>query len=165
MHKKYDAARDAGVGRWEYAQSKANTGAMVSDKDKDGKSISGSKKKKVLDYINAMEITREAKDALYYAAGYKESTISDAPWRGGAVKVGKSSSKKRTGRKKGGSENGKTGSSNAAASSPAVQKFLSRGGYATAPLPKAGEPARSGTLPKAGEMDAVQKFLSRGGYR
>lgn len=166
--KQYDAARDAGVGLWDYAQFKANTGAMVSDKDKDGKSISGSKKKKVLDYINAMEITREAKDALYYAAGYKESTISDAPWRGGAVKVGKSSSKKRTGRKKGGSENGKngkTGSSNAAASSPAVQKFLSRGGYATAPLPKAGEPARSGTLPKAGEMDAVQKFLSRGGYR
>ncbi len=158
--KQYDAARDAGVGLWDYAQFKANTGAMVSDKGKDGKSISGSKKKKVLDYINAMKITREAKDALYYAAGYKESTISDAPWRGGSVKVGKASSAKSTGKGK-----GKTGSSHAAASSPAVQKFLSRGGYATAPLPKAGEPARSGTLPKAGEMDAVQKFLSRGGYR
>jgi len=55
---------------------------IVSDM-KDGKSVSDSKKLKVMTYINGMLLTRAQKDALYLAAGYAEDTISDAPWRGG----------------------------------------------------------------------------------
>lgn len=160
----YRSASEEGVSDWQYASFKANTGAMASDKDSSGKTISGTKKKKVLDYINSMDIGNDAKDALYYAAGYKESTISDAPWRGGSVKTGSSGSSGSSGSKKTVSQAQKAAARAAAANSPAVQKLLSRGGYVTASLPKAGEPARTGTLPKAGEMDAVQRLLSRGGY-
>ena len=48
-----------------------------------GKTVSGSKKAKVMAAIDAMEITDSQKTALYYAAGYKESTLSDAPWISG----------------------------------------------------------------------------------
>ncbi|WP_312614291.1 hypothetical protein [Oscillibacter sp.] len=52
-------------------------------------SISGEgKKSKVLSAINSMQITNEQKTALYYAAGYKESTLSDAPWVGGGRRTG-----------------------------------------------------------------------------
>lgn len=45
--------------------------------------MSGSKKAKVLAAIDAMDITNSQKTALYYAAGYKESTLDDAPWISG----------------------------------------------------------------------------------
>ena len=151
----YQAAADTGVSDWQYATFKANTGDMVSDKDSNGQTISGSKKKKVLDYINSMDIGNDAKDALYYAAGYTESKISDAPWHGGSVKTGSSGSKKTVSQAK------KAAARAAAANSPAVQAYLQRYGGS---LPRAGEPARTGTLPKAGELDAVQRYLSRGGY-
>ena len=51
------------------------------DVDEDGKAISGSKKAKVLDYINSLDLSGKQKDSLYYAFGWAESTISDAPWR------------------------------------------------------------------------------------
>lgn len=153
----YQTISDEGVSDWQYATFKAYTGAMVSAEDSNGKKITNSKKKKVLDYINSMDIGNDAKDTLYYAAGYTESKISDAPWRGGSVKTGSSGSKKKASKAK------KTSAAAMDANNP-VQKFLSRGGYATTSLPRAGEPARTGTLPKAGEMDAVQRFLSRGGY-
>lgn len=50
------------------------------DLDGDGKTDSGSKKKKVLALIDGMPLTASQKDALYYQQGYAESTISDAPW-------------------------------------------------------------------------------------
>lgn len=50
------------------------------DLDGDGKTDSGSKKKKVLALIDRMPLSAEQKDALYYQQGYAESTISDAPW-------------------------------------------------------------------------------------
>ena len=50
----------------------------------DGETVPGSKKQKVLSYINFLPITKKAKDKLYEQDGYRESTISDAPWRGGA---------------------------------------------------------------------------------
>lgn len=50
------------------------------DLDGDGKTDSGSKKKKVLALIDGMPLTALQKDALYYQQGYAESTISDAPW-------------------------------------------------------------------------------------
>ena len=32
--------------------------------------------------IDALDITKEQKTALYYAAGYAESTLTEAPWMG-----------------------------------------------------------------------------------
>lgn len=154
---KYTEAVDAGISLYDYVKFTAETGAMANVKDGSGNTVKA-KRDQVLDYINRMNISSAQKDILYYDAGYKESTISDAPWRGGSVKTGSAGSKKAATAAK------KAAARAAAANSPAVQKLLSRGGYVTASLPKAGEPARTGTLPKAGEMDAIQRLLSRGGY-
>ena len=44
----------------------------------------GAKKEDILDYIDGMDLTRAQKDAVYYAQGYAESKIDEAPWhRGG----------------------------------------------------------------------------------
>ena len=50
------------------------------DVDSDGESISGSKKVKVLHYINGLDLTYAQKDTLYYAFGWAESRIYEAPW-------------------------------------------------------------------------------------
>ena len=50
------------------------------DLDGDGKTDSGSKKKKVLALIDGMALSATQKDAVYYQQGYAESTIGDAPW-------------------------------------------------------------------------------------
>ena len=60
---------------WKYNSS------VSADVDKNGDSISGSKKAKVLAYIHTLNLTREQKDSLYYAFGWAKSTISEAPWR------------------------------------------------------------------------------------
>ena len=60
---------------WKY-----NSGAKA-DVDKNGKAISGSKKEKVLDYIDSLPLSKKQKDSLYYALGWAESTIREAPWR------------------------------------------------------------------------------------
>ena len=60
---------------WKY---NSDTHADVNQK---GESISGSKKAKVLNYINRLNLTRAQKDSLYYAFGWAESKIHEAPWR------------------------------------------------------------------------------------
>lgn len=50
------------------------------DKNGDGKTDSGSKKAKVIAYIDGLSITPAQKDALYYQQGYAESKIGDTPW-------------------------------------------------------------------------------------
>ncbi len=60
---------------WQYK------GAVFSDFNEDGQTISGSKKAKILDYIDSLELSKKQKDALYYALGYAKSTIKEAPWR------------------------------------------------------------------------------------
>ena len=74
-------AREYGVSDRVYVEFKVATSDVSADKDEDGKSVSGSKKKKVMDIIDGMDVSDEIKDRLYYAAGYTESTIDDAPWR------------------------------------------------------------------------------------
>ena len=59
---------------------RAATSGITSDKDENGKTIPNSKKDKIMEEIDRMDLSDEEKDALYYAAGYKESTIDDAPW-------------------------------------------------------------------------------------
>ncbi|WP_294854236.1 LPD38 domain-containing protein [uncultured Oscillibacter sp.] len=62
---------------WEY---KASTAGIKADTDAAGKSISGSKKEKVLDAIHKLDLTVKQKDALYYANGWSANTLSEAPW-------------------------------------------------------------------------------------
>lgn len=60
---------------WKY-----NSGAKA-DVDKKGNAISGSKKEKVLDYIDSLPLSKTQKDSLYFALGWAESNLRDAPWR------------------------------------------------------------------------------------
>ena len=76
----YEFAQPAKISLEAYMEFKEKTSALTVDKDKNGQTINGSKKKNVMDMINAMSLSVHQKDALYYAAGYKESTIDEAPW-------------------------------------------------------------------------------------
>lgn len=76
-----EQAEEHGIDGDLFIQFKIATDGIAGDKDRDGKTIPNSKKKKVMDAINRLEISKEEKDALYYAAGYSASTIRDAPWR------------------------------------------------------------------------------------
>lgn len=77
---KLTEARSGGIGAkiWmQYWQKKAELSA---DKDANGKSISGSKKAKILALINSLQLTAEQKDLLYRAEGYAERDLYKAPW-------------------------------------------------------------------------------------
>lgn len=73
---------DGGLPPEDYILFRAATVDIEGDKDENGKTIPGSKKKKVLNVIDQMNVSDEVKDKYYYAAGYAEDTISDAPWHG-----------------------------------------------------------------------------------
>ena len=80
----YEKVKDAvenGLTIEEYIDYRDATKDLTSDKDENGKTISGSKKEKVLAAINGMDLTPQEKDWLYYLNGYSESTIDEAPWR------------------------------------------------------------------------------------
>lgn len=83
----YDKARAAyakGVSYDTYYDYYFATKEMHADKDENGKSISGSKKAKVVEYINSLDIPPEQKDALYVAAGYTEKSARNQKWNGGS---------------------------------------------------------------------------------
>ena len=50
------------------------------DVDANGNAINGSKREKVLAYINDLPISNYDKDSLYFACGYAQSTLKNAPW-------------------------------------------------------------------------------------
>lgn len=54
--------------------------SVHADVDANGKAISGSKKAKMLEYIDSLSLSVAQKDSLYYAFGWAQSTIKDAPW-------------------------------------------------------------------------------------
>ena len=153
----YADAKAAGVNDWQYAAFKANTGTIKSDKDEDGKTITGSKKGKVMDYINGLDISNEAKDALYYAAGYTESKIGEAPWRGGTTGTKKSSGK---GRKKSSSGSSKKAqkaakkqtAARAALATPEMQSYLQKYGVTQAN----GRPATAADL-----QSSVERYIRK----
>ena len=78
---KYTAyAQPAGISATQYYSYWKATKDMSADKDENGKSVSGSKKEKVMAFIDSMPISSKQKDALYYANGWSESGLKDAPW-------------------------------------------------------------------------------------
>ena len=83
----YDKARTAyakGVSYETYYDYYFATKEMHADKDENGKSISGSKKAKIVEYINSLDIPPEQKDALYVAAGYTAKSAKNQKWNGGS---------------------------------------------------------------------------------
>ena len=68
-----------GIGRYDFLCFLVRTGAMQSDRDKNGKSISGSKQQKVWAYIDQMDLTSAQKDALHLME-YSEKSLYKAPW-------------------------------------------------------------------------------------
>lgn len=83
----YDKARTAyakGVSYETYYDYYFATKEMHADKDENGKRISGSKKAKVVEYINSLDIPPEQKDALYVAAGYTAKSARNQKWNGGS---------------------------------------------------------------------------------
>ena len=76
----FEYAESAGISIDVFLDYKAQTKGLQSDKDANGNSISGSKKKKVLAVIDSLPITSSQKDALYFAEGWSEKTLNEAPW-------------------------------------------------------------------------------------
>lgn len=79
----YAAAQEAqkqGISAETYAKYKDATADLTADKDENGKAINGSKKAKVLDAIDKMQLNKKQKDWLYLDAGYSEKDIGKAPW-------------------------------------------------------------------------------------
>ena len=77
----YEYAEPAGIDVSVYYDYYTQASKCESDLDKNGNAISGSKKAKILDVIDSMDLTKAQKDALYYANGWAKSTIYEAPWR------------------------------------------------------------------------------------
>ena len=74
-----------GITPEQYITFREETSSLSADKTLAGTSIPGSLKRKVLDYIDAIpNLNNAQKNALYFAAGYAESTLDDAPWYGRA---------------------------------------------------------------------------------
>lgn len=76
----FDDLMDAGLTARQYAQYRRAVYGLEADKDARGKSIPGSKKEKVLAAIDRLNISDALKTELYFAEGYTESTLDDAPW-------------------------------------------------------------------------------------
>ena len=76
------SARSAGISAEIYIEWRHTLNSTHADRDSNGKSISGTKKVKVVNYIDSLPITPSQKDVLYYDAGYAKSGIYDTPWYG-----------------------------------------------------------------------------------
>lgn len=71
---------EAGIPYSKIVEYRYKTALLTADKDANGKSISGSKKDKVLREINALSVSAAQKDALYIFSGYSTKDLNKAPW-------------------------------------------------------------------------------------
>ena len=55
-------------------------GKAKADTDSEGNTITGSKKQKVLEYIDSLDLKKKEKDEIYLALGYSESELKNTPW-------------------------------------------------------------------------------------
>ena len=79
-NKYYDYCRQAGVGVAAYYKAAQYTAAIVSEKDEDGNSVSGSVKRQYVEYIQSLGLSTAQQKALWQAL--KNATWSDkgTPW-------------------------------------------------------------------------------------
>lgn len=81
---KFNTCVKAGVNVSSYVGVKEYYGSASEDKDAKGKTVRGSKQKKVVAYINGLPISEGQKDALYLVY-YQPSGLKDTPWHNGIV--------------------------------------------------------------------------------
>jgi hypothetical protein len=86
LWEEFDRCVDAGVKTEDFVQTRDFYSTTYADKDANGKSISGSKKKKVWNFINGLDATTAQKDALSVACGY-DSKLNEAPWHTGKASL------------------------------------------------------------------------------
>ena len=86
LWEEFDRCVDAGVKTEDFVQTRDFYSTTYADKDANGKSISGSKKNKVWDFINGLDATPAQKDALSVACGY-DSKLNEAPWHTGKASL------------------------------------------------------------------------------
>ena len=77
---KYEEAEKNGVSPAEYYVFRTTDNTLTADKDVNGNTIAGSKKEKVLDAINGMDLSPTEKDFLYLMNGYAAKALNEAPW-------------------------------------------------------------------------------------
>ena len=73
-------AEPAGIEVATYLDYKDEASKCKGEKDEYGNTIRNTKKAQILLVIDALPITNEQKDALYFANGWAQSTLKDAPW-------------------------------------------------------------------------------------
>lgn len=88
QYSKVESAYSQNIPVSTYVKYDMDTTDISADKDENGKSINGTKKAKIMAYIDSMNLTIEQKDYLYEEAGYALSTIDEAPWYGGEKYTG-----------------------------------------------------------------------------
>lgn len=76
----FEKVQSSGVSISLYMDYRNKASECKADLDENGNSISGSRKKKLLPIIDSLPITSSQKDALYYAEGWAESKLYEAPW-------------------------------------------------------------------------------------
>ena len=70
--------QDLGINQDEFMKFAQNIGNIKSEKDKNGKTISGSKKKAVANYINSLNLSSGEKAILFAKAGYPDKSYKQA---------------------------------------------------------------------------------------
>ena len=76
----YEFAKPNGINAGTYHDYYEQKSGIHADVDEDGKAISGSKKEKIMLIIDALPLSSAQKDALYFAEGWAESRLYEAPW-------------------------------------------------------------------------------------
>lgn len=77
--KKFKEAQEEGIPAKAYAEFRMAVGKLESDKDEDGKSISGSRKEKVIELIDGLSLTAEQKDWIM-GQEYENVKWWQMPW-------------------------------------------------------------------------------------
>lgn len=77
---KYEEAEKNGISPAEYYVFRTADNNLTADKDANGNTIAGSKKEKVLNAINGMDLSPTEKDFLYLMNGYAAKTLNETPW-------------------------------------------------------------------------------------
>ena len=148
---KADEAVEAGVGLVDAICALDAFSHMTADKDENGNSISGSKKAKVCDYIDAMDITDEQKDVMYLLSGYKENSLEYTPWHGwDEDEEDGSGSRSGKGSGSGKSSGGKKGRGGGSRKAAAPKEKAVKGSGSKIQLPKAARTGGSGSRESGG---------------
>ena len=79
-YEKLEAAVADGISVYNYVSFRYDIKDLEGDKDKNGNVIPGSKKEKVVEVIDGLNLTSEQKDFLYLQQRYSEDGLRDTPW-------------------------------------------------------------------------------------